>query len=208
MESKSHAALVELWRGKLMSDHDELAVHHHAPHTAPGQIAPGALLQSLPPQVRAFAHALRPAHDELKLATLVAAGATLLFDQERIAPTEFKGRIAEAVQAHERAAATVAGLEPVAGTSWQTDYLDAISAALAALMLLSAAGEATERSERRNQIGPAIEQFQAAHLHMRSIGETFWLPEYIASSSEVLYHTHLPDSAADAEPAAHGHPTG
>ena len=169
--------------------HDRGDNHGHA-HDGHGHADLGALLDGLSPAEVAFARGLRPIHDDVKLASLVTAGATLLFVQERMPIDELRGRFEEAARAYAAAADRARALDVTLPDGRPRSYLAAIDAAREVLGELGAAMAREDWSANRGRIGEAIEQLSRANDRMRGIGETFWGPEYVPSGSEGGHHTH------------------
>ena len=138
----------------------------------------------------AFGRSLRPIHDDVKLASLVTAGATLLFVQERMPIDELRSRFEEAERAYAAAADRARALDVTVPDERPRSYLAAINAAREVLGELGAAMAREDWKEERGRIGEAIEQLSRANDRMRGIGETFWGPEYVPSGSEGGHHTH------------------
>ena len=156
--------------------------HHHGDARA--------LLDGLSQAEVAFARGLRPIHEDVKLASLVTAGATLLFVQERMPLRELRGRFQEAERAYAAAADRARGLDATLPDERPRRYLEAIAAAREVLGELGAAMAREDWRDHRERISEAIERLSRANEHMRGIGETFWGPEYVPSGSEGGHHTH------------------
>lgn len=149
-----------------------------------------ALLDGLSAGEVAFARGLRPIHDDVKLASLVTAGATLLFVQERLLVDEARGRFEEAERAYAAASERAGGLDARLGDDRPRRYLAAIDQARQALGELRAATGREDWRDDRGPIGEATQRLAAANHRMREIGETFWVPEYLPSGSEGGPHSH------------------
>ena len=148
------------------------------------------LLDGLSTEEVAFARRLRPIHEDLKLASLVTAGATLLFVQERMPVGELRGRLEEAERAYAAAADRASGLDAALADERPRGYLAAIAEAREALGDLRVATAREDWRDDRARVGEAIERLSRANGRMRGIGETFWGPEYVPSGSEGMPHIH------------------
>ena len=170
--------------------------HHHHHHDGHGHGDAVALLDGLSPREVAFARGLRPTHDDVKLASLVTAGATLLFVQERLLLDEPRARFEEAEHAYAPAADRVRALRVRLGDERPSRYLAAIDEARRALGELRAATGREDWRDDRGPIGEATQRLAAANDQMREIGETFWMPEYVPSGSEGGPHSHGGEATA------------
>ena len=169
-------------------DHEHGGAGHHHGHDHDHDGV--SLLPDLRPDEAAFARRLRSIHEDVKLASLVTAGATLLFVQERLPSDELRGRLAEAERAYAAAADRARGLDVVLPDERPRSYLAAIEAARAVLGQLGDATAREDGREDRERLGEAIGRLSRANERMREIGESFWGPEYVPSGSEGGPHTH------------------
>ena len=178
--------------GTARAEHSHGHYHHgdgHA-HRDHSHADPGALLDGLSPAEVAFARGLRPIHDDVKLASLVTTGATLLFVQDRMPIDELRSRLDEAERAYAAAADRARALDATLPDERPRRYVAAIDAAREVLGELGAAMARDDWRDERERISEAIERLSRANEHMRAIGETFWGPEYVPSGSEGGHHTH------------------
>jgi len=164
--------------------------HHDGHDHGHGHANAGALLDGLSTGEVAFARSLRPIHEDVKLASLVTAGATLLFVQERMPVVELRGRLEEAERTYAAAADRASGLDAALADERPRGYLAAIAEAREALGDLRAAMGREDWRDDRSPIGEATQRLAAANDRMRTIGETFWGPEYVPSGSEGGHHHH------------------
>ena len=158
--------------------------HHHPP------FQPGTLRADLSPEQAVFACALKQTHDELKLATLVVGGATVLVVQGHLTPDEFRLRLAEAQAVYARGIAALHALRPLRRDGRKRAYLAAAQGGWRAISALLAAEAIGDRTERQQRMRAAADRLAKANRHMRTIGETFWQPEYVPAVSEGHFHTH------------------
>jgi hypothetical protein len=155
--------------------------HEHA-HPQPGELLP-----DLSPQERTFARALKALHNDLRLATMAVGGTVILFTQNRLPPEQYLLQLREEKAMYLRSIEALRRLTPPPRDYRKRAYLAAATRALAAIEAL----EATARLDaRRVHIRRAGDRLARAHRRMCIIGESFWFPEYVPSSSEGMPHTH------------------